>query len=277
MKDCLSCGKDVCSDCRTRTLTSPSLTNATSSDDGTESEELEEEASPQKTSCNCKACKQNYYCMSCWPNKPTPCERRPKEILDHKPIEGGATIYLVTFYDSEERQKKKWMTGQRILDDFPNTGGPELIFAFQESLSMSKPMGLLVSPLPPMITPESSIHGDDSKVGEEEEDEEEIQVGEHEWIMERVLSKRPPNPGEPEMETGDRYLYLIKWLGRGNEVTWEPKCGFLEKSRERTMMDKFDQDGPDRPARDGEDGRAANEEAGPSEERPEGVFGGPLI
>lgn len=276
MKDCLSCGKDVCSDCRTRTLTSsPSMTNAASSDDGTESEELEEETPPRKTSCDCKACKQNYYCTSCWPTKPTPCERRPKEILDHKPIEGGATVYLVTFYDSEERQKKKWMTGQRIIDDFPNTGGPELINAFEESLQVSKPMDLLVSPPPPMTTPESSIHGDDTRAGEEEEDEEEIQVGDNEWIMERVLGKRSQELGDPGMEASDSNYYLIKWLGRGDEVTWEPKSTFPEKSRERMMMDRFDRDGPDRPTRGGEDGGAVGGEH--REERTEGVLGGPLI
>ncbi|KAH0610571.1 uncharacterized protein H6S33_012098 [Morchella sextelata] len=283
MKDCLSCGKDVCGDCRSRTLTSsPSMTNAASSDDGTETEEQEEEI-PRKTFCNCKACKQNFYCTSCWPSKPTPCERRPKEILSHKTVEGDTVIYLVTFYDSEEQQKR-WMTKQRIMEDFLNTGGPELITAFEESLIISKPMDILVSPPPPMTTPESSVHGDDPKVRDEEEDNEKIQVGESEWIMERVLGKRQHDPG-PLGQAGpgsiDSYYYLCKWLGRGDECTWVPKSTFRERSRERMMMDRFDRNGPDRTAGD-EEGESSRE----AELRAEGenvgegssmALGGPLI
>ncbi|KAH8152555.1 uncharacterized protein LAJ45_03395 [Morchella importuna] len=96
--------------------------------------------------------------------------------------------------------------------------GPELIAAFEDSLIISKPMDLLVSPPPPMTTPESSVHGDDPKVRDEEEDNEKIQVGESELIMERVLGKRQHDPG-PLGQTGpgsvDSYDYLCKWLGRG--------------------------------------------------------------
>jgi hypothetical protein len=216
-----------------------------------------EEAAPEKFSCDCKVCKEHFYCTSCWPSKKTKCEPRPKEIVKHRQIDAAKSLYLylVTFH--ELPGVRKWMTGQRIREDYASTGGQEMMGLFESQISKS-----MDQPPPPPPTPEpfdparegeaESLASSSKHTGGEEEDE--VLVGEDEWILEKILSKRLSHVDSPSTTPTDgahpQPIYLFKWLGRPRSAaTWEPKGGFADRSRERLLMESFDIEGPIVPER----------------------------
>ncbi|PWW72456.1 hypothetical protein C7212DRAFT_360107 [Tuber magnatum] len=254
IKSCLTCGNDVCADCRLDSLHAPPA-----SDDGTESEV--EEAALEKCACDCKVCQDNFYCTDCWPKKTTKCETRHtkfdhkvKEIVNHRLIDPAKDInlYLITFEDVLD---KKWVTRARIEEDYGSDA--HILSAYSPT-----------DPPPPPPTPELT----DLTAEPETPQEDEILVGEKEWIMEKILGKAihpsplaptatsslspdptspaplPPPPSAAPPPPPDRRqteIYQIKWLGRStSEATWEPKSGFAVNSREYVLMESYDIEGP---------------------------------
>ena len=277
---CLTCNKEVCARCRLESLHAPPA----SDDDGDGGAESEvEEAAAEKVACDCKVCKANFYCTSCWPSKKTKCEPRPKEIVSYRQIDAAksAYIYLVAFH---EVPTQKWMTGVRIQEDYASTGGAEMLAGFKDHLDSNNNRPNSQQPPPPPPTPEptdatatataTATRDSDGELEPEQQkldarnSEEEVLVGEDEWIMEKIICRRIPhieNPTTPSSSSSSsstlststssteppttskepNAIYRVKWLGRpSSEATWEHKQGFAKGSRERALMDSFDIEGP---------------------------------
>ncbi|KAI5803823.1 hypothetical protein EDC01DRAFT_644960 [Geopyxis carbonaria] len=225
LKDCLSCTKEVCGDCRSSyanpTISSPSP--VPSEDDGSESTlSVEDDNGPggggaqpggEKTSCNCRVCQENYYCPECWPRKPMPCESRPRSILQEKRVlDDSVALLQVEFEDSSE--PTKWFTHAAFHKRHPDLAGP-LISEFEARQRMSE-LNLSSLPNPPIS---------DDNISDEVRYYNQVEVADDEWILERVLVVNSN--------------VLCKWLGRDMGNTWESRSQFPEGSREDGLVEAF--------------------------------------
>jgi len=243
MKDCLGCGMEVCGMCRTSFankqppchVSPPSpVPSSSEDDDGSEStiSAGERHTPPRKTSCACKVCLENYYCPSCWPTKPIPCEPRPATILQRCVIMNNAvTLLHIAFEDPSE--EARWYTLAALSEQHPNIF-PTMIEEYTTREQLQE-LSFLPTSTPPSPTTAA------------------IKVAHEEWILERVLAMKPgiesadtwhPPPPTASNSTidGAEAMVLCKWLGRPmTEVTWERNECFAKEThpREREMVDQF--------------------------------------
>lgn len=303
MKDCLNCGIEVCEACRRRNyeICARALEEADAEAMGEgDSDTLSEGESecgdmpasssmqgsgnlpparpssplmvPQKTACACKVCLENYYCPSCWPSKPLPCDPRPAAILSKRTLFADTPqplpLLQVTFLERAERDR--WYTLAALRECHPDSAAALLSeFTARESrASLSLAECADNAPPPVRLQPgEADLLGisDDS-----------IEVASGEFILHKILACKPPasstvaNPNYLHGSTAtmpvslddndlpttdiagdeheaaawarDQTRLLCKWLGRNvGEVTWEGAWSgiFDDGRREQKLVREY--------------------------------------
>lgn len=272
IKDCLSCGMEVCGNCR-KLFTENKHSSAPSpapseDDDGSESTISAGDGGQggigpelsRKTSCGCRVCLEHYYCPDCWPSKPMPCEPRPTSILRRRRVMGGnVTLLQIAFEDPSV--PPRWYTPS-AFSELHSKAYPTMMEEFNTRRKMK---GLDVGYFARLEDPD-----DDLEPGLGDIPDSLVEVGEDEWILERVLSIKPGfEDGEGGAEShvdrlmtprslilheassscsvanerGDEIanaMVLCKWLGRGmTEVTWTKNKCFSKGTREGILVEDF--------------------------------------
>jgi hypothetical protein len=257
IKDCLGCGIEVCGSCRAsppcNAAQSPSPSPVPSSEDDEDGSESTLSAGDggggghadpaAKNSCNCRSCIQNYYCPTCWPTKPIPCEPRPIGILKRRHVMSGDVTLLQIGFEGRA-ESTRWYTSSALAEHHPAMF-PQMMDEFKTRRKM-KGLHLGPGPEPEEIDSEDAVEGLADLIDEI------IEVAASEYILEKVLAVK--SGGEDSRETqlmslvaplpagatdGAEALVLCKWLGKGmTDVTWV-KNESLKGPREARLVEDF--------------------------------------